>query len=205
MLIDCDIHVGYSSLADLLPYMDAPTRELVTHSGTHGLAMPSYPWNHPTGWIRKDTYERQGFGGTDFTYVSLDQMRAQHLDLHEIAFGVLEPDEAAAFAILPNSHLAAKLCSAYNDWLLENWLERDERLRAVLVVPAQFPEAAAAEIRRIGERAVNRPWRSRRDDSGGALRSERLRSAAATWGVSSELGKRFTPAGVQGCRPPWLD
>ena len=55
MLIDCDIHVGYSSLADLLPYMDAPTRELVTHSGTHGLAMPSYPWNHPTGWIRKDT------------------------------------------------------------------------------------------------------------------------------------------------------
>jgi predicted TIM-barrel fold metal-dependent hydrolase len=152
MLIDCDIHVGYSSLADLLPYMDAPTRELVTHSGTHGLAMPSYPWNHPTGWIRKDTYERQGFGGTDFSYISLDQMRAQHLDLHEIAFGVLEPDEAAAFAILPNSHLAAKLCSAYNDWLLENWLERDSRLRAVLVVPAQFPEAAAAEIRRIGER-----------------------------------------------------
>ena len=79
-------------------------------------------------------------------------MRAQHLDLHEITFGVLEPDEAAAFAILPNSHLAAKLCSAYNDWLLENWLEQDERLRAVLVVPAQFPEAAAAEIRRIGER-----------------------------------------------------
>jgi len=152
MLIDCDIHVGYSSLADLLPYMDAPTRELVTHSGTHGLAMPSYPWNHPTGWIRKDTYERSGFGGTDFSYISLDQVRAQHLDLHGITFGVLEPDEAAAFAILPNSHLAAKLCSAYNDWLLEHWLEQDTRLRAVLVVPAQFPEAAAAEIRRLGER-----------------------------------------------------
>jgi len=41
MLIDCDIHVGYETLADLLPYLDGPSRELVVSSGTHGLAMPT--------------------------------------------------------------------------------------------------------------------------------------------------------------------
>ena len=58
VLLDCDIHLGYNTLADLLPYLDPPTRELVVNSGTNGLAMPSYPWNHPTGWIRHDLYER---------------------------------------------------------------------------------------------------------------------------------------------------
>ena len=56
MLIDCDVHVGYDSLLDLLPYLDGPTRELVQHSGTNGLGMPSYPWYHPSGWLRKDAY-----------------------------------------------------------------------------------------------------------------------------------------------------
>jgi uncharacterized protein len=152
MLIDCDIHVGYQSLVDLLPYMDGPTRELVSHSGTNGLAMPTYPWSHPTGWIRKDTYERSSFGASAFTHISLDQLRAQHLDRYDVAIGVLEPDEAAAFSVLPNGELAAKLCSAYNDWLLEQWLQEDQRLRGMLVVPAQHPEAAAAEIRRLGGR-----------------------------------------------------
>ena len=51
VLVDCDIHVGYETLDDLLPYLDPPTRELVTSSGTSGLVMPSYPWNHPTGLV----------------------------------------------------------------------------------------------------------------------------------------------------------
>src|SRR3954451_9908233 len=59
MLIDCDIHVGYDSLLELVPFLDGPTRAPATHSGVHGLAMPSYPWYHPTGWIRKDTYDRE--------------------------------------------------------------------------------------------------------------------------------------------------
>ena len=44
MLVDSDVHVGYETLLDLLDYLDPPTRELVTHSGTNGLGMPTYPW-----------------------------------------------------------------------------------------------------------------------------------------------------------------
>jgi predicted TIM-barrel fold metal-dependent hydrolase len=151
MLVDCDIHLGYETLSDLLPYLDAPTRELVRNSGTNGLAMPSYPWNHPSGWIRQDVYERGETTG-DFPYLTLETLRRRHLDVYDVALGIVEPDEAAAFAVLPNAQLAARLASAYNDWLLERWLQEETRLRGMLVVSAQWPEAAAAEIRRLGGR-----------------------------------------------------
>src|SRR5437764_1633510 len=151
MLFDADIHVGYRSLTDLLPYLDPPTRELVRSSGTNGLTMTSYPWNHPSGWIRQDVYERGASAG-DFPYLSLDLLRERHLDAYDVSAGIVEPDEGAAFAILPNAQLAARLCSAYNDWLLERWLQEEPRLRGMIVVPAQWPEAAAREIRRVGGR-----------------------------------------------------
>ena len=152
MLVDCDIHVGYETLADLIPYLDAPTAELVRQSGTNGLAMPSYPWNHPSGWIRRDLYERGEGHDASFVYMSLETLRARHLDPYGIDLGILEPDEAAVFSVLPNSRLADRLCTAYNDWLLDNWLLREPRLRGMIVVPAQWPEAAAREIRRLGGR-----------------------------------------------------
>jgi predicted TIM-barrel fold metal-dependent hydrolase len=151
MLVDCDVHVGYEALSDLLPYLDGPTRELVTSSGTSGLMMPSYPWNHPGGWIRQDVYVR-GTSTVDFPYVSLDTLRERHLDRYDVSLAVVEPDEGAAFSILPNAQLAARLASAYNDWLLEHWLQEEPRLRGMIVVPAQWPEAAAREIRRMGGR-----------------------------------------------------
>jgi predicted TIM-barrel fold metal-dependent hydrolase len=45
---------------------------------------------------------------------------------------------------------AAALARSVNDWLVSEWLERDERLVASLVVPARDPQAAAAEIDRVG-------------------------------------------------------
>jgi predicted TIM-barrel fold metal-dependent hydrolase len=152
MLIDCDIHIGYETIADLIPYLDAPTAELVRQSGTNGLAMPTYPWNHPAGWIRRDLYERGEGHDANFVYMSLDTLRTRHLDPYSVDVGVVEPDEAAVFSVLPNAQLAARLCSAYNDWLLENWLQPEPRLRGMIVVPAQWPEAAAREIRRVGGR-----------------------------------------------------
>ena len=114
--------------------------------------MPSYPWNHPTGWIRHDLYERGDEHDSNFAYMSLDVLRERHLDAYDVTIGVVEPDEAASFSIIPNAQLAARLCSAYNDWLLERWLQEEPRLRGMLVVPAQYPEAAAREIRRLGGR-----------------------------------------------------
>lgn len=153
MLIDCDIHVGYESLRDLVSYLDGATAELVEQSGANGLGMPSYPWYHPTGWLRSDAYDRAATAqGAQLPGQTLAQIRANVLAPFEVTYGILTPDEAAAFAILPNGALGAALCRGYNDWLLDQWLEPEPRLRGLLVVTPQHPQAAAAEIRRLGER-----------------------------------------------------
>ncbi len=151
MLIDCDIHVSYRTLDDLLPFADAHVRELIERSGTSGLQMPNYPWMHPTGWIRRDTYDADAVAaGAMYPGFTLQQLREQLLEPYGTHVGIVNPDEAAAFSVLPNARLAAGLASAYNDWLLETWLRHDDRLLGAIVVPAQWPEAAAAEIRRVG-------------------------------------------------------
>jgi hypothetical protein len=105
MLVDSDIHVGYETLLDLLDYLDRPTRELVVHSGTNGLGMPSYPWYHPTGWLRGDTYDREATEvGAQLIGQDLDRVRENVLDAYDVTYGILTPDEAAAFSILPNPH-----------------------------------------------------------------------------------------------------
>ena len=47
-----------------------------------------------------------------------------------------------------NVHLAAALCRAINDWVVAEWLDKEPRLRASIVVPVQDAEFAAAEIDR---------------------------------------------------------
>ena len=151
MLIDCDIHVTYGSLKELVPFADPHTRELIERSGVAGLSMPTYPWVHPSGWIRRDTYDAEAVeSGSMFPGFTLDQLRGHVLDRFDVALAVANPDEAACFSVLPNPRLAAALASAYNDWLVETWLRHEPRLRGSLVVSAQWPEAAAKEIRRHG-------------------------------------------------------
>jgi predicted TIM-barrel fold metal-dependent hydrolase len=125
---------------------------VVVNSATFGFSVPGYPWQHPTGWIRRDTYASDAGQSGLTPGFSLEQLRSQHLDRYGIDVGVLIPDEAAGYSVLPNPALAADLCSAYNDWVSDVWLSRDPRLRGTMVVPAQNPAAAAKEIRRLGDR-----------------------------------------------------
>src|SRR6202034_3245771 len=83
---------------------------------------------------------------------TLARVQSNVLDPFDVTMGILTPDEAAAFAILPNASLAAALCRGYNDWLLTEWLQRETRPPGVLALTPQPPEAAPAEIRRLGER-----------------------------------------------------
>ena len=63
-----------------------------------------------------------------------------------------------------NPDAAAALASAVNDWQIAEWLERDPRLRAAIVVPSGQPEMARRGVERAGEHpsfvAVYLPVRS---------------------------------------------
>src|ERR1043165_7675537 len=45
-------------------------------------------------------------------------------------------------------YMAAAFCKAINDWIAAEWLSRDVRLRASIVVPMQAPDLALEEIER---------------------------------------------------------
>ena len=64
--------------------------------------MPTYPWNHPTGWIRRDLYAAEdGDYSSDFVVgMSLETLRESHLDRYGVDIGIVEPDEAAVFSLL---------------------------------------------------------------------------------------------------------
>jgi predicted TIM-barrel fold metal-dependent hydrolase len=153
VLIDCDIHISPADgLSTLTEYMDAGTRELVEHSGTTGLELPGYPWYHPTGWSRKDVHDPTS-DDPMLHRESLEKVQAMVLDRFDVTYGIATPDGVGGgLAVLPNPRLAANLARAHNDWLLDTYLSREPRLRGLVAISPQNPEAAAEEIRRVGSR-----------------------------------------------------
>jgi hypothetical protein len=138
--IDCDAHVAVPGLGVLVPYLDAYWQERVRVQQLErlDLSLTSYPPTAPLSG-RSDWRPHNGPPGSD-----LALLQAQLLDRFELKFAILNClwGAQALFA----EDMAAALCRAVNDWVAEHWLERDPRLRASIMVPAQNPELAAAEI-----------------------------------------------------------
>jgi predicted TIM-barrel fold metal-dependent hydrolase len=76
-------------------------------------------------------------------------LREQLLDKYNYWRGVLTHD-LGEYGQHLNGYFGIELCRAANDWNIERWLTRDERLYSVIAVPTQAPEEAAKEIRRVG-------------------------------------------------------
>ncbi|MFB9269468.1 amidohydrolase family protein [Bradyrhizobium erythrophlei] len=133
--IDCDVHVTLPTTAKLLPYLSEYWREQVTSRGIDRLELTSDLSNIPAA-VRPDW---KGAG-------DLDAIRAQALDPFGTDIAICNCLYGAQAVY--NHDLAAALCGAMNDWLAEEWLGKDERLRGSVIVPWQHPEAAAREIER---------------------------------------------------------
>jgi predicted TIM-barrel fold metal-dependent hydrolase len=151
-MIDCDVHNNWTSTDVLRPRLAAVWRDYLDRGEVPGGIRGAFPaahrpWLHPEDFKRADA-EPPGGGnaGSD-----LDFMREQLLDRYEIEYAVLNGEEAIEVSTLANGYYAQALASAYNDWLVEEWLPRDDRLRGSLVVAPQDPAGAAAEIRRLGD------------------------------------------------------
>jgi predicted TIM-barrel fold metal-dependent hydrolase len=72
------------------------------------------------------------------------------LDPNGIVAAVLLLQQGALLDQWADPDEATVLAAAYNDYLIEHWLAADSRFRMAMVVAAQDPTAAAAEIRRTG-------------------------------------------------------
>jgi len=149
-LIDCDVHNNWASADVLLEYLPPSFREYLQRGelpGPRGSFPHAHrPWLHPEGFMRYDAVPANGeHPGSDYSL-----MREQLLDRYGMDYAVLNGEEAIEASTLANPYYAQALASAYNDWMVAEWLPRDRRFRGSLVVAPQDPKLAAAEIRRLG-------------------------------------------------------
>jgi uncharacterized protein len=139
--IDCDIHPAVGGTrTTLLPYLDDHWKEQVVSRAIDGLDLNSYPPNMPLSG-RADWRPANGKPGSDLAMVqrgAFDQLGASHA-ICNVLYGA-----QAVF----DSYMAAAFCKAINDWIAAEWLARDPRLRASIVVPMQAPDLAVEEIER---------------------------------------------------------
>jgi uncharacterized protein len=141
-LIDADVHVEPPKVDVLFPYLAEHWIEHIQQSRFKGPTDTAYPPQAPTT-ARPSARPATGPAGSD-----LGLLRAQALDEPGVELAILN----CAYAIDSIHHpdAAVALASAVNDWLIAEWLDREPRLRASMVVPSQLPELAAREIDRVG-------------------------------------------------------
>ena len=142
-VIDCDIHNVVPAVEVLFPYLPDHWREYITQSAFKGPTDTAYPAGAPTSARPDATPPGGGPPGSD-----LALLREQVLDPWGVEYGILN----CAYAVesIHNPDAATAMSSAVNDWQIAEWLDKEPRLRASLVVPSQHPDLAAREIERLG-------------------------------------------------------
>lgn len=138
--VDCDIHPAVPGVEALLPYLDEHWREQVLLRGIDELASISYPHNAPIT-ARPDWRPPQGRAGTD-----LNRLRTEALDPFNTQIAIANC--LYGVQLLFSEDMAAAFARAVNDWMAREWLDREPRLRASIVVPTQNVELAVDEIER---------------------------------------------------------
>lgn len=143
-MIDCDIHNTPPSIRALFPYLSDHWKEYMTQSAFRGPIDATYPKNAPTSARPEAKPANGGPPGSDLALV-----QQQVLDEWGVEYGILNCSYAVESVHNPDT--AAAVASAVNDWQIAEWLDKEPRLRASIVVPSQQPEMAAREIDRVGD------------------------------------------------------
>jgi predicted TIM-barrel fold metal-dependent hydrolase len=141
--IDCDIHPAVPNTKVLLPYLPEYWRDQLVNRfiDRSPFVLQSYPPNAPLT-CRPDWRPAQGLPGSDFDALRRDALDAfgSRLAICNVLHGSIA---------LFNEDMGAVICSAVNDWIAKELLDRDPRLRASMLLPIQNPELAAKEIERL--------------------------------------------------------
>jgi predicted TIM-barrel fold metal-dependent hydrolase len=123
-------------VAALLPYLDGHWADAMVERGIESLDGASYPPNVPF-CCRPDGRGATGLAG----------LRAATLDAWGLSAGILNP--LFGVHLVFNADMAVALARALNDWIAAEYLDRDPRLRASIVLPLQSVPDAVAEIERL--------------------------------------------------------
>ena len=143
---DCDMHVNVPDVRTLMPYMSDYWQDQFAsrYIDRSSFAHMSYPPGSPLSG-RKDWTPASGplkgipGGGLEDVQANL----LDHFSLGSAVCNVIHGSNS-----LFNEDMGAEFCKAINMWMAREWLDREPRLRASIVVHAQNPALAVEEIER---------------------------------------------------------
>ena len=162
-LVDCDIHPVMLPAEQQRRLSTRWARHLERYGRRAPHVTDLYPRPRNKG-MRADSWPEGGVPGSDY-----DLLRAQLLDEHDVDFGILLCLNAQDSGYDPPG-FAADLNRALNDWLVEEWLDRDD-------APARVDLRAARPSGPRGRR--DRAARGGRAVRAGAVPRRRARSRSA--------------------------
>jgi predicted TIM-barrel fold metal-dependent hydrolase len=147
---DVDIHHCLRNPLEILDYLPAEWHDFVRGDGRSVFTMmPPIP----DGVVVQHDYKRGDArpkgGGAYSAGSDYQTLREQLLDSEPDYRGVLT-HQLGEFGGHFNQYFSRALAAASNDWTLDAWLAKDERLFATIVVSLSEPQEAAKEIRRVG-------------------------------------------------------
>lgn len=142
-LIDADVH-NWLDKSDLWPHLPDYWREVVQQRGT---GAPGILTGSPMGVFRSDaTPPGGGPAGSDPHFLA-----QHHLDKYKIDYAVLTGSGILGISLNPDVDYANAVASAYNDALVEKWLDADARYRGSILINHSDPEYSAREIDRVAK------------------------------------------------------
>lgn len=144
-IFDADVHESFSSLKDLVPYLEEPWRSIVARGGWRGFSQP-FAYTMPGAGNRADVATADGTASVS----DCGLMRRQLLDLYGISHAVLTGYFYPSMMRL-QFEFASALATAYNEWFVDHWLESDARFLGSIHVAVQDPTAAARTIDRFAD------------------------------------------------------
>jgi predicted TIM-barrel fold metal-dependent hydrolase len=145
LFIDTDIHERADTTA-LVPYLDSKWQKYITDYDWQPDRLLGYSQPTAGGLDRRDAKVDGRPGGS-----TLEMLQQQVLDEYNVEYGILTGWLNASALQSGWPEFKTALMSAYNDWELENWVERDDRLMGSIHVNSWDAEGAAREIERLGD------------------------------------------------------
>jgi uncharacterized protein len=141
--IDCDVHPAVPGMQALRPHLSEFWRDSIEDRGIDSLDSISYPPKAPIT-ARPDLRNASGEAATTLADLQAQVFRrwgAGHA-VCNCLYGV---------PLVFNEDMARAFARAVNDWIAAEWLDRDARLSASIVVPLQNVEYAVEEIERCAK------------------------------------------------------
>jgi predicted TIM-barrel fold metal-dependent hydrolase len=143
--IDCDVHPRVPSIDTLRRYMDDYWAETVTVRGID--AFETIGWPASTEFVVRPEARGDVPGAKSTADTDVGRTAKLLLDRHGLSAAILNP--LYAVQMIRDEYMAAAFARAVNEWVRHEWLDRDPRLKASIVVSTNNIATAVEEVERL--------------------------------------------------------